>query len=426
MDRDDPMFNEPFATPSICSEETGRLLFNSNGCWIADSTAQMMENGDSISPSELMYLFNYYPDRLPIVEGIIALEFGNEEDYTIFNFVPEIVIIEGVKSIQNQKLCMPRILLNTIHPNGIVSVLAQELFKGNICILGLSAWRHANGRDWWVLFQLNDVRSSFVRFLIGPDYVLGPYIQEIQVPIWKYCDGTSIFTPDGSKWLHSEWQSGTQLFDFDRMSGELSNFRYIKHEFEQIAGDIVISPNSQYMYLLNGPYLRQFDITILSIEAIMSTEDTVGVHDSKFMLFDVKGTNFGGGKLAPNGKIYINSTSSRCAWSVISKPDKRGKDCNVENNAVILPTYNGGLILPNQPNYRLGPIDGSAADTLGIDNIPVAKFRKDADALVYCKYVFTDLLFYEPVVWNWDFGDGGISSDTSPVHTYQADGTYQV
>ena len=426
MDRDDPMVNEPFATTSICSEETGRLLFNSNGCWIADSTAQMMENGDSISPSELMYLFNYYPDRLPIVEGIIALEFGNEEDYTIFNFVPEIAIIEGVKSIQNQKLCMPRILLNTIHPNGIVSVLAQELFKGNICILRLSAWRHANGRDWWVLFQLNDVRSSFVRFLIGPDYVLGPYIQEIQVPIWKYCDGTSIFTPDGSKWLHSEWQSGTQLFDFDRMSGELSNFRYIKHEFEQIAGDIVISPNSQYMYLLDGPYLRQFDITKPSIEAIMSTEDTVGVHDSEFMLFDVKGTNFGGGKLAPNGKIYINSTSSRCAWSVISKPDKKGKDCNVENNAVILPTYNGGLILPNQPNYRLGPIDGSAADTLGIDNIPVAKFRKDADALVYCKYVFTDLSFYEPAVWNWDFGDGGISSDTSPVHTYQADGTYQV
>jgi PKD repeat protein len=31
-----------------------------------------------------------------------------------------------------------------------------------------------------------------------------------------------------------------------------------------------------------------------------------------------------------------------------------------------------------------------------------------------------------PTVWEWDFGDGGASTDQSPMYTYNADGTYTV
>ncbi|MBL7827735.1 MAG: PKD domain-containing protein, partial [Saprospiraceae bacterium] len=33
---------------------------------------------------------------------------------------------------------------------------------------------------------------------------------------------------------------------------------------------------------------------------------------------------------------------------------------------------------------------------------------------------------YEPVAWHWDFGDGAMSQDTSPVHAYAHAGVYEV
>ncbi len=39
---------------------------------------------------------------------------------------------------------------------------------------------------------------------------------------------------------------------------------------------------------------------------------------------------------------------------------------------------------------------------------------------------FTDLSTGEPTSWSWDFGDGGVSSDQNPEHTYMIDGIYGV
>lgn len=39
---------------------------------------------------------------------------------------------------------------------------------------------------------------------------------------------------------------------------------------------------------------------------------------------------------------------------------------------------------------------------------------------------FTDFSLGEPDTWNWDFGDGGSSSEQNPEHTYAAEGEYDV
>lgn len=421
--RDDPMVNEFFTTSSICSGATGRLLFNTNGCWIADSTSNMMENGDSICLSNFMFSFKYYPDRIPIGKGIVPMEFGDGQNFALAGIISELV--DNDTKIIVKYLYLNRIKFSKQYPNGRVIKKAIKLMDSDLCLTGMSACRHANGRDWWLVLQSNDDRTKFTKFMIGPDFAKGPFVQHFDVPESLYCAGTSTFTPDGTKWLHSEWQFGTQIFDFDRATGQLSNFRYLDHPFPQIAGDIIVSPNSRFLYLLDGGALRQFDISLPDIISIKSSEDTVALRDTGFIC-PIYPANFGGACLAPNGKIYINTTSSSCAWSVINKPNEKGKSCNAVVHQLIVPSYNGGLLIPNHPNYRLGPIDGSPADSLGIDKFPIARFRMDVDSSLIYKVNFTDLSFFNPETWSWDFGDGQMSADTNPVHTFPGKGSYHV
>ena len=42
------------------------------------------------------------------------------------------------------------------------------------------------------------------------------------------------------------------------------------------------------------------------------------------------------------------------------------------------------------------------------------------------KVEFTDLSYYEPAEWHWDFGDNTTSQETDPVHVFPQSGTYEV
>jgi hypothetical protein len=61
-----------------------------------------------------------------------------------------------------------------------------------------------------------------------------------------------------------------------------------------------------------------------------------------------------------------------------------------------------------------------------LDNVPLAKYRYDQDTTDYQQIAFTDLSYYEPAAWHWDFGDGSTSQDTCPVHVFPKDGVYEV
>lgn len=127
----------------------------------------------------------------------------------------------------------------------------------------------------------------------------------------------------------------------------------------------------------------------------------------------------------PNGKLYYWGGGSSL-MHVMNFPNRKGLECGFRQYAIQLPgtCFSANLYYPH---YRLGPIDGSSCDTLGINNLPVALFRYDLeDTLNPQQVTFTDVSSYEPTSWHWTFGDGQTSQDANPVHTYAQGGVYEV
>ncbi|MEM8584169.1 MAG: PKD domain-containing protein [Bacteroidota bacterium] len=184
---------------------------------------------------------------------------------------------------------------------------------------------------------------------------------------------------------------------------------------------VAVSPSSQYLYVSDFDYIYQYD---LWADDIFSTIDTVAIYDG-YLEWNLFHSRFYLAQLAPDGKIYVNSPSGVKKLTVIEYPDRPGLACDVRQHSIQLPNYNA-TTLANHPNYRLGPIDGSPCDTLGIDNSPRAYYRIDRDTTDSLHFHFQDLSFYEPESWSWSFGDGGMSSERHPDHTYQTPGVYEV
>ena len=72
----------------------------------------------------------------------------------------------------------------------------------------ITACRHANGRDWWII-QPERNTNRFYRFYVGPEGIVLKGIQTAGVPVE---DGTGqlIFSPDGSKFIRVKKTRSTE------------------------------------------------------------------------------------------------------------------------------------------------------------------------------------------------------------------------
>ncbi|MBL7805770.1 MAG: PKD domain-containing protein, partial [Saprospiraceae bacterium] len=290
------------------------------------------------------------------------------------------------------------------------------------CFQTACANRHANGRDWWLLIGDNKV-DTFYRFLVTPDSLLGPWVQAIENPSidsFYFC-GWANFSPDGSKFVINGCRSGVSVYDFDRCTGLLSNLRFAPRLEWEYTWGAAFSPNSRFLYVdtEDSRHLDQFDLLAPDLSA---SQTTVAVWDGYLTPWQ-GGTVFGPSCLGPDGKIYIGTHGYA---HIIEHPNLPGTSCNVIQRSIESPAA-GQLFTPNYPNYRLGPLDDSSCDTLGLDNLPSALFRYEpVDTTDPLTLQFTDLSWYEPDTWYWTFGDGAISQDTNPAHTFPWPGIYTV
>ena len=400
-------------TNAVMCDEAGELLFYTNGVYVSSYTNDTMMNGLKLNPD------NSAPQNV-LTQGVLILPLpGNDH---IYYMIHEARTFAPTPYAYDQIYRCFYSIVDMSQNGGLGKVVLKNkvLLKDTLCYGKITATRHANGRDWWILLPKFD-QSAFFRYLLTPSGIDTFPLQSLGDGLISN-GGQAVFSPDGSKYVRLNCPgiigSYLDIFDFDRCEGLLSNYRRIYKTGLSSTG-IAISLNSRFLYRTNTLDIAQYDLNASDIEA---SEVTVAEYDGfKSPLI----TNFYHPQLAPDGKIYICSNSSVDKLHVIEDPDSAGLSCHLRQHAVNLPTLNLGSV-PNHPNYRLGPLDGSGCDTLGIDNIPVAWFRYEYDSFSTNTFKFRDLSYYEPAAWSWDFGDGTGSTEQHPAHTYTTAGSYQV
>lgn len=236
---------------------------------------------------------------------------------------------------------------------GGVTAKNQELLTDNISIGEMTAVKHANGKDWWLVTP-KDHSNTFYFFLFTKDGIVDTLTQTIGIkpPVNASGGIQMVFSPDGSKLFRSIPSGPVMVYDFDRTLGQFTRFDTIHVDYgdwPSIANGCEVSPNSRFLYVSAELRIYQFDLWSNDISA---SQITVAEWDG----FKAPvATLFGQCQLGPDCKIYVCTIDSKY-YHVINNPDEPGPACNVTQHSFIFPTSTGASI-PNFPNYRLGPIN---------------------------------------------------------------------
>ncbi len=344
------------------SDSNGNLLFYSNGIYVANALGDTIANGDSLNAGYVPYVWNplIEGDGYTLPQGLLALPnaYQPNQYYLVQSFL-DTIPGSGGANIYNAKI------LNTLVDMSANGGLGSVIYKNepiiNVeCSFNLTAAKHGNGRDWWLILHKLSSTCYYVVLLDSTGFQIVDSV--CRGPVDPSGDGGTIcFSPDGSKFIYFGAAIGLSVFDFDRCTGALTNLQYIPSSTILTTGDIYltcsVSPNSRFLYASNGYQLFQFD---LWSNNLLGSLDTVAVLDGWFLVDSFLQNYFETSQIGPDGKIYI-SCGDLPVINIIDSPDLQGTACNVIQHYV-MPEY--AYSPPNYPNYRLGALTQSQCDTL--------------------------------------------------------------
>jgi hypothetical protein len=404
---------------SICHPKTGELLFYTNGYYINNKNNERMVGGDSLLPVDANFEFGDFRGQASLI-----LPFPDHDSmYVLIHRRREFILDSLPRGDYATELYYSIIDLREDDGLGAVTEFAIPLLSEWLINGQITACRHGNGRDWWIVAR-HWLGQEFYFFLLDPNGVHFHHKEGTKVPLPRQF-GRAEFSPDG-RYLAVRAGNGSldsqllnlTLYTYDRCSGFIDTVKTSFNDKAISSGDasFAFSPNSRFVYTCTGDSLLQYDI---ESDDIPMSKQIVAVFDS---FFDPFFTYFFIPLYAPNNKVYILPPNSHYWWHTIHAPDSLGQACRAVQHDFRLPKYNVGAY-HNFPRFRLGPLDGSACDTLDIDNVPGARFRYEGSKK---HRWFVDLSYRNPTEWFWEFGDGETSSERLPIHDYDSSGVYEV
>jgi hypothetical protein len=343
---------------SSVSDSSGEIQFLTNGAKLYNKLGLIIENGDSLIDNKY---FDYSNGTTPLSQGsVILLPFDSSLFKVFTGSISDSVWTAGNYTFDRLYMHVVDMKANAGLGKTIVKkqVVTNNKYYSRV---GMTACRHANGKDWWLAKQGADSNIIYT-FFVGKDSIAGPFAQGFTTPKYNDADrsGQLIFNQQGTKIANVQEQPN-QLFlaDFDRCSGQITNPKtfnipallidsyYNYTQLETLPSGLCFSPNGQFLYVVMRSKIFQLDITeVDSVLAwvLLSSVDTLPAWFQYFSL----------AQLSPDNKIYIGKWGGLdVAWNVIDNPDVKGLGCNFCKRCLRFPK-NGATSPPNCINYNLG------------------------------------------------------------------------
>jgi hypothetical protein len=351
---------------SSISDTNGRLRLMCSGFFLGDSNGEIIKypsgNWDSINcPSGVKYRSHYGNDGRNTQMSIILPKEGNTY-YVITTGMSDSAYDawQATGAYTSYTLdVLNYAVVNMDSNQGKGKVLSKNniiVKNANLSPTWMSAVRHGNGKDWWLIKPLKD-QHKFVRCQVSEQGIGAPEFQDLGLPgILAAQYGQCKFSEDGSKFVmvnSSIYTNQAFLYDFDRCTGLLSNFRKLVVPFDttqlwDYPTGVSFSPNGKLLYVNTYIKVQQYDLADTSLTPL-----EVGYYGPNSAEHFNSNT-------AINGKIYIgNFHGVSIAMATIDSPNVKGLGCGY-NKIGLTTTLSNFKSVPNITNYGLGAVNKGA------------------------------------------------------------------
>ena len=305
---------------SSISDGNGNLLFYTDGITVWDSSHTQMPNGYSLDGGHSS------------TQSALIIPFpGNNLLYYIFT-------VDEYSFGVGQNFCYSIVDMSLNSGKGDITI--KNNIIDNLVTEKLTAVRHANGNDVWVVIHDYNT-ANFNAYLITASGIgMSPVVSTIG-PVITGLDaiGYMKFTADGEKIAYAAQTSQfVDLFDFNASTGVISNEIFLSAPGPGYAYGIEFSQSAKYLYCAKGDTsIYQWDISSGVAATINATLQVAGSGTSTHW----------GMQMGPDGKIYV-SLYNEGVLGVINYPDSSGVSCNYIETGVSL---NGKFCQTGLPNF---------------------------------------------------------------------------
>jgi gliding motility-associated-like protein len=360
------------------ADNNGQLLFYTDGVTIWNKSHQVMQNGSGL-----------LGNQSSTQGAIIIPQPGNPHLYYLFTVTAE----GGSDGCRYSKIDMAA-------DNGLGAVTDKNILAQTPVAESITATWHNNGEDIWVVVRSSNLNILSAHLVTASGVSANP-VNSTSVLLPGSSHGSIKISPDGSKLAlcRGVMPNGTQLFDFNNITGVISNPVYLTSEHGNYG--IEFSASGNMLYVSNGNILRQYDLTASDINA------------SGITIYTGQTVSIGSLQRGPDDKIYA-AVRNHNYLGVIHNPELSGTACN------FVPLGIG-----------LGGTDFARLSTSGLPNTVLSPvFKINLSTQVLC--IGEEAVFsISPVTGQfesilWEFGDGNTSGLPNPTHIFQHPGTYLV
>ncbi|MBK9256799.1 MAG: hypothetical protein IPM42_15030 [Saprospiraceae bacterium] len=342
---------------SIC-DDTGNLLFYTNGCAVMNRYHEVMPNGDSINAGQWFDI--YWKNCLYGYPGpqdvMIINDPANLNGYYLFHkanvFYPMIA--------DSFQLMFSYIDMSLDGGKGDVILKNKKYYnKQDVMYSYFTGIKHKNKKDWWIIQPLVQDSMFLIYYLNESGITLSSKQNSNQffTKDRSSAGGTAKFSPDGTKYALYNYNDQLHIYEFDREKGILSNHKKIEiyhpdsiDRSKILFSSVEWSPNGRFVYCASSEKLHQVDTWASNPQnGIRHIADYNGALDpfpTRLFLM----------AQGPDCRIYMTPKNGSYSLHVINKPDELGTACDFVQNAIKLPNSNSGT-LPNFPRFRVDETD---------------------------------------------------------------------